>query len=219
VHLTWVEQTKGLQVFGHQYSHDGGITWIQPAGVATNVDVFSRPSLTEDAGDVLHLLQILKETNLELRLVHRSWTGERWIANEGFTLSEAIDFSDSVVSAAISPQGSLGMIFTGNALDDMVEFTAHELLFADRMYEVGEALPEAPPLPSAPTAIPTPTVMPTLEPTQTPVVIPLAAAPSQFGMIPVDNTFSGLIVAAALAIIVVALAFGLYLVISRVRGH
>ena len=162
------------------------------------------------------MVQILKETDGELGLLHWFWDGERWLGNEGFSLSEAKDFSDSVINAAISPQGSLGVIFTGDTWDDTSEFATRELLFSNRIYEVGEDLPEPPPLPSAPTAIPTPTVLPTPEPTQTPVVIPLTAEQPQSGIIPLNNSFVGVVVAALLAIIVVALSFGVYLFVARI---
>jgi hypothetical protein len=216
VHLMWMEESPGLQVFGHQYSQDGGLTWIQPDGIATTSTIFTQPSFAQDVADGLHFIKIFEVVEGEPELLHRFWDGERWMVSEGYPLSGSTDFSNSILGAAISPQGILGVIFTGDRLDDTSEIPIRELLYSDRIYEVGEALPEPPPLPSAPTAIPTPTVLPTPVPTQTPVVIPLTAEQTPSGIIPLNNSFAGVIVAAFLAIIVVALIFGIYLFTARI---
>jgi hypothetical protein len=152
-----------------------------------------------------------------LGLLHRSWDGERWLINDGFSLSEAKDFSDSVTGAAISPQGNLGVIFTADSWDESSESAFRELLFTNREYELGEALPSPPPLPAAPTVVPTPTIQPTPEPTPTPTVVPLSVEQPQSGMFPLNNSFAGIVVAALLALIVVGLSFAVYLILARNR--
>jgi hypothetical protein len=217
LHRLWLEENADDQVFKHQYSQDGGLAWIQPAVVATTGNVLSRPSLAQDDADGLHLLQILETINGELEMLHWIWDGERWLVDEGFALSQEKDFSDSVMSATVSPLGNLGVVFTGNQSYDGSEFAPRELISSNRTVEVGEALSEPPPLPSAPTEIPTPTVKPTPQPTQTPVIIPLTSEQPRLGVIPLNNSFAGVIVAALLAITVVGVVFGLFLFVARTR--
>jgi hypothetical protein len=217
LHRVWLEESADHQVFNHQYSQDGGLTWIQPAGVATTGEVLSQPSLAQDVADGLHLLQILRAINGEMELLYWFWDGERWLVHVGFALSPAKDFSNSVMSSAVSPEGSLGVMFTGNTLYDATGFTTQELFSSNRMVEVGEPLPEPPPLPSVYTELPTPTVLPTPQPTQTPAVIPISAELPNSGIIPLNNSFAGVIIAALLAIVVVLVVFGIYQFFVRTR--
>ena len=62
-------------------------------------------------------------------------------------------------------------------------------------------------------------MLPTPQPTQTPVVIPIPAEQPNSGIIPLNNSFAGVIIAALLAIVVVLVVFGLYQFFVRTRRH
>ena len=215
LHRMWLDETSGRQVFQHQYSQDDGSTWIHPAGIATFGDILGQPGLTQDVAGNFHLQQIIESSDGKPEIQHWTWDGERWIVGETLPLSQDIDFEDSSLGITVSPEGNLGVIFSGTKVDPIDELSAQELYFSNRTVEVGEPLSDPSPLPAAPTETPAPTLAPTPQPTQTTVIIPITAEQSQSGIIPLNNSFAGVIIASVLAIMVVVLVFGLYYLIVR----
>ena len=216
LHRMWLEETSGRQVFQHQYSQDSGLTWIRPAGIATFGDILGQPGLTQDVAGNLHLQQIIESSDGKPEIQHWTWDGERWLVDEALPLTQEIDFEGGALGVSVSPAGDLGITFNGSRLDPIDELPVQELYFSNRTVEVSEPLSAPAPLPSVPTEIPAPTIQPTPRLTHIPVE-PIPAERPQSGIIPLNNSFAGVIIASVLAIIAVVAVFGLYMLVVRGR--
>jgi hypothetical protein len=208
VHRFWQEVAAGGRIIlGHERSLDSGATWERTTPISTFGQAVGNPSLIGDRAGGLHLLQIVDRGKDDDVLQHWIWDGERWGGSDSFNLDLEEGAVIGNIASAVSPQGSLGVIFSVQSGEpDPGSGSQEELFFTARSIELPEGLPT--PLPQI---AETPSVTEE-QSTQAPTApLTLAPTPDLSALGPAGNTensWDELVIGPILAGIVVAIAFG-----------
>jgi hypothetical protein len=169
IHRIWQEQSGGGTTLWHEQSLDNGATWARISPVSIFGEIVQAPSLTWDSSGRLHLLQVISRTEDNLVLQHWIWDGERWNTDRNLELDHETTGTVSNLVAALSPQGTLGVLLAGETEDVTTGTKLYSLLSLNRMVEApaGVTLPE-----------PAPEAVPTLAPTSTSTAAATTPEPS-----------------------------------------
>jgi hypothetical protein len=212
LHRLWQESGSGA--VWHAYSTNSGIRWSR----AELLPALSRSSATAsaaiDRGGLLHVFGSVQQTGGELVMQHWTRAGASWRAQESFQLAASSNQQVYGVSAAISPDGQLGLVYRLATVDAESRSPIERLAFTGRTLQVDQA----PPLPTlVPDPTPTPTQTPTPGPQPTPTIDPalLQQGEDVRGSGSGDNQTVGLILGAGLGTMLVALGFGAVLIAKR----
>jgi hypothetical protein len=211
VHRFWQELAGARETLWHERSLDGGQTWSRIAPVSVFGQTLGAPSLAQDIAGNLHLLQIVNQEGGDDLLQHWLWDGERWMGSNGLDLDLQEGFSVNALASAVSPQGNLAVIISGQMDNPDLGTQGDEILFTTRSVGLQDSLPRPTSVPSVPVT-PVVTEQRTLEPTlpplpPTPTSTPNLAALGSSGGSP-GNSWRGLMIGALLAGVIVSIAFG-----------
>ena len=212
LHRIWLARTSNSSGFfiPHQYSPDSGYTW-SPAENISNLNL-SGPSvitsLAVTSTEVMHLLHTNQNLSGEISLNHWVWSGDQWVSREDLMLDMTQVQRLNSLSAAASPTGRVGVIFSApSAGESSQSIPETELLFSIRALDI--TIPPAAPLPTHQTS---PTPGPALEPTMTPTPVrdlsvlmnqaPPAPTTSRWATLGIGLSLAGILVVASLGIAV-----------------
>lgn len=227
----WHEIINGLIVVATQISVDSGKTWQEQVSIAASGELVGNPKLIADPSGDVHLLQMSRNTTGDLVLLHWIWNDNAWAAGESLSIGQSDARSTSEISGAISPQGTLAVLFTANdiitgnqTLNAVLGTTkqAGELSLTATAAAAGlepaltGAAPSATPVvteQASSTAEPSPAVEQTALPTSTPDLTAGGNIPSSSD----SSTWIGLMIGSVLAIAIVAIIFGYRIYRSRAR--
>jgi hypothetical protein len=208
VHRFWQELTAGqTTTLWHERSLDSGASWERIAPISVFGQAVGSPRLAWDRAGKLHLLQVVSQGTGRYVLHHWIWDGERWGGSGSLDLNVDADTSIADMAVAISPQGNLAVVLSGQTENQNLATREEQLFFTSRSVELPEGLPTPIP-PVLVTPVVTEgqvTVEPTASPTSTPT--PDLAAIGAAGGSP-GNSWSGLVIGGVLAGLIVAAAFG-----------
>jgi hypothetical protein len=210
LHRVWQESSGGSMIIWHDQSLDSGFAWSRPDIISSFLGTFGLTSFSLDRTGQLHLLQVAKREENIFVLQHSQWSGENWVAEEGFILGKSELANIDSLRAEISPAGRLAILYVGSTTTGDIDQPSNYLFYTERTVDLpGEPLVQ-------PT--PAPTAAPTLEPTQpstpgpTPTLDLANLAPRQgAGRFPLaNNQWSALILGAGLAAVLIAVTLGLW---------
>jgi hypothetical protein len=207
VHLVWQIKQDSSVVLRHLVSQDGGLSWSLPATVIGLDGAAGPPSMTVDENGQLHLLH-----GTIPALQHWLWNGGRWSRAEDLSLKDSLAINE--LTAAIVPGAGLGLVYSGQILDETTQQLQNSLSFSIRPLG-SQSNAAVPTLPPVTTLVPTPTLTPTVArpPSSSPVptlavIAEVAPASGQ------QNALASGILPAGL-IVLVGFAVGLLVVRSR----
>jgi hypothetical protein len=220
IHRLWQGMDTGsnrLMVY-HQYSLDAGNTW-------SSTEVISPLQLNSVDLDVdsvgrLHLVMSVTHSPGEISLEHWIWSGDRWTVDQGLKLEEMSIFTVDSLSTSVTPAGYLGVLYSGTLLPEFqytsqdlgstsvgknfVAYTGRDL---DILTAIMAPIPESSPSPIQ-TAEPVILVTPEINPS-TYVTVPLEGELPKPMDTSTKNSWTGVILGAGLAVVLVAVAFGI----------
>jgi hypothetical protein len=168
----------------------------------------------------LHLVMSVTHSTGEVGLEHWIWSGDRWSVDQGMKLDDGEVISIDALSASISPSDRLAVLYSVASLPDLqyslvdtgtnpgrTNFVAYTGRDLDLLAAIMAPLPELP-LPPTGTTEPELLITPELTPTMD-LPAPTAEEPQDAAGASADNTWTGLVLGAGLAVVLVAVAFGI----------
>jgi hypothetical protein len=220
-HRIWqgVDTISNRPIIYHQYSQDEGVSWSSPEIISPQ-QLLGSVDLDVDSAGRLHLVMSVTHSTGEIGLEHWSWSGNGWSVDKGLMLDEGENIAVVHLSASITPSGHLGVLYSGTILSESNNLLGgvgsevggkYFVAYAGRDLDIIATILAPPPVipsistPTTESAIlPTPELNPT---TEVPVVSleQLQERPRPSA----DNTWMGLIFGAGLAVVLVAVAFGI----------
>ena len=218
LYRVWQEvDISSQQVNWNQVSIDGGVTWSLPTSVTDPEDNIGSPIATTDKAGRLYLFQPIQVTPQITGISNRIWSTDRWLVEDRIILDNHDGFIPSSLAAAISPSGSLILVYIEKETDATTGSVNYSLAYASRMVEIPSVLstPE-PPVRIEPTQTSIATTLPSVS--QTPTI---TTSINQEGLNPssqVSTYYSmiGLFLGAGLFAIIAAIII-IYLLVSSKR--
>jgi hypothetical protein len=217
VHRAWIAQQAGNFNLFQEFSLDGGQIWQQPSGLFSAGEGNGPVLFTWDLSGRLHFFRIIADQFGSSILRHQTWTGDNWGNTENLNLSITPQQNIAGMSAMISPNGYLAVLYFADA-EEVSGNRTPALAIASNLLE----MPDTPAIETTleseivfPTPSPTPDESDSILPTPTLDLNLLQSGIEQDGL--VDNSFFGVIIGSILAIVVVAIPFGIHLMRTRNR--
>jgi hypothetical protein len=214
LHRLWQEAGSGA--VWHNYSTDNGARWSRAERIPALSGISGTPGAVIDRSGRLHVFAAVEQTGGDLVLQHWTREGAVWRAQESFSLGSSTTQLVTGISAAIDPQGQLGLLVHSSALEADTRLPLEKLTFSQRTIQIGEA-PPLPTLSPEPTPTPTQTLTPGPAPTATIDPALLQDDPGNSRGQANDNQYLGVILGVGLASLLVAAGFGLVVVVRRGR--
>jgi hypothetical protein len=221
IHRMWqgLDSASNRPVVYHQYSLDNGANWSS-IEVLSTLQLMGPVDLVVDSAGRLHLIMSVTHSTGEIGLEYWVWSGDRWTADQGLILAERETISVDSLTASVTSSGRLGVVYSGAILltvSDPLGATesnllgTHILAYTSRDLDLLAAiLPPIPELPRSPTQTAESAPLESPELTTT---IDLLAPAEEEPPTPLngsaDNTWMGLVLGAGLAVVLVAVAFGI----------
>jgi hypothetical protein len=216
IHRLWQKKNNLYYQILHQYSVDGGSTWTQPASLSSFFNEAGFTNLVSDQAGVLHLLHLTQGFRGENLVQYWVFKDQAWSLSDNLDLQLTEGTRPKAFLASISPAGTLPVVFTYTEYDSETGRFTEEIAFTSRAVEL-LAAPDIPVsiLPTRPTDTPDP--VQAADPTPTSIVNPveLIDIPTDPGPRPASNSYSGLILGAGLATMLVGLVFGVGIVLVK----
>lgn len=208
LHRTWMEQSNFGASFQHEVSTDFGNNWSVPVSISSIGTSRGNPAITTDLAGQLYLLQAIEDASQQLSLVNWFWDGSGWALQENLVIGDGSRLAVENISAAVSPEGRLAVIFSGTNDDLVTDSPVYWIYETDRQLELPDVLPTAFPEPTiqmTETPIPNNPGMPSVTPT---VVLP-SLQPNNPGrsQSTQSNTWLGLGIAGVLGIFIAGAVF------------
>jgi len=215
-HRIWEEYEKGVRFLKHQFSTDRGDSWYTPVNILTSNASIEAITTVVDSTNQLYLIFATKDASENTLIHHWLWKNEQWTANESLNLGKDVSIRPDSLSATITPEGTLSIIYASETFDTTSEAISYHIGFSTRVVEIphielNTILPTQTPVPTQ--IPPTTTTIPQLSPTATP---PLPSEPNSAAG---TGTWTGLIVGGAIAFIFLFLIVSVGLVIRYRRGR
>ncbi|MEZ4646246.1 MAG: sialidase family protein [Chloroflexota bacterium] len=168
LHLAWLAKEEEQLALWDSASDDGGLSWGNPLRVTDPTAQAGPADLIVDAGQELHLLQLLSDSEAHVFLQEWLWQDNQWQEAERLPLDETA-FSASEVAAVVDPSGYVGVIFASLIQDVELDQLWQNISYTQRVWATPAVTPTA--LPTlTPTATPLPVATATLEATPTPAL-------------------------------------------------
>ena len=153
----WQEVDISTQLVNwHQFSIDGGVTWSLPTSVTDPEDDIGSPIVTTDTAGRLYLFQPIQVIPQITGITSRIWDTDRWLVEDRIILDNHDVFIPGSLATAISPSGSLILVYIEKETDATTGYVNYTLSYASQMVEI-------------PAVTPTPEPPVSKEPTQTPL--------------------------------------------------
>jgi hypothetical protein len=215
VHRAWLVQQGNTTNLIQEFSFDGGQIWQQPSGLFSAGEGNGAVSFTWDIAGRLHFLRIIPETPSFLR--HQIWVGDGWRSTENVPLPVAAQENIAGMSAAITPNGFLSVIYLADIPTSSGESVTGLAITSNQIVIPDIPIDEAP---MEPITIPTTetSISPeeeTVNPTPT---LDLSILQNETGQGNItENSMFGVIIGSVLAFIVIAIPFGIQLHRNRFR--
>jgi hypothetical protein len=221
IHRIWqgIDSASNRPVVYHQYSRDNGSSWSS-TDVISPLQLLGPVDLVVDSVGRLHLVMSVTHSTGEVGLEHWIWSGDRWSVDQGMKLDDGEVISIDALSASISPSDRLAVLYSVASLPDLqyslvdtgtnpgrTNFVAYTGRDLDLLAAIMAPLPELP-LPPTGTTEPELLITPVLTPTMD-LPAPTAEEPQDAAGASADNTWTGLVLGAGLAVVLVAVAFGI----------
>jgi hypothetical protein len=221
LHRVWQvdDITSNGRIVQHQYSLDRGVSWSS-AEIISTLHMAGTADIDVDLLGRLHLIMSVSYITGEMGLEHWVWAGDQWSLNSSLNLQES-NVSDVVsISISVTPDGRLGVLYTGKILVEQND-PVGELLetgqisqfvsYTSRNLDV--SLPVVATMPVV-DLIPTETAQPTSAPTTVPSPeVEMQTVPEEDNQqpspAPNGNTWVGLALGVGLAVVLVVTAFGI----------
>lgn len=206
IHRVWQESGSAGLVVWHDYSLDGGLTFLAPRRIPGLEGLLGPVDLATDSVGQLHLILASKEM-----LWYRWWNGVGWGGTDDLQLADDLAEGRLAAGLALAPNDTLMSLFSGEAADP----ASGELVSALFSTQQNLAVPEV-----APTSLPIITSEPTVsttatavsQPTSTPTTVPdlsnnnLDAAS---GLTTADNDILRLAMVALPVLFLILIIFGI----------
>jgi hypothetical protein len=221
MHRMWkgIDSASNRPVVYHQYSLDNGANWSSMQ-VVSPLQLLGPVDLVVDSAGRLHLIMSVTHANGEIGLEYWIWSGDRWTADQGVMLEERGNIAVDSLTASITSSGRLGVLYSGTIMENVMDtletadrypigtqilaYTSRDL---DLLAAILPPIPELPPLPTQTAE----SVL--LESTELTPTIDLPVPAEEESLTPLDgsadNTWTGLVLGAGLAVILVSVAFGI----------
>ncbi|MEZ4593086.1 MAG: exo-alpha-sialidase [Chloroflexota bacterium] len=201
VHRIWTGLLDNRPVLWHQFSEDGGLTWSSAGRVVDPAFVPGPTTLIADQGGNPLMLQLAEGTAGQLVLQEWVWRTDRWLEGERRVLQETAVNADTI-SAVAAPNGQIAVMYGTLLSEEGV--VSDTLIYTNRQWEVPEAALTQVPLPTltpTPQLLPTNTAVPQASSTPTATLSPVLDTP------PLSSGSGGIIVGAAVALLLVVTIF------------
>ena len=212
-HRLWLESAEGVQYLWHQRSTDHGKTWGVPENLLATNDQIAGITAVIDPARQIHLLYTTQDGSQSAMLNHWRWQNGQWAASESLNLGRDQTIQSDSLSAAITEDGAIGIIYVSVRADESNQAVEYRLNFVSRHIDLPQPEMATPPLatrtPTPPPATPTP--LPTSQTSLTGT--PASPAPTEGALPPVPETRSGLGTGGMIAfgLLLIAAATGLFL--------
>ena len=206
-HRVWQKNDTGIQSLWHQYALDADSPWLTPSNILTTNDSIQAIATVRNSPQQLHLIAVIQDSFENNTLHHWIWEEERWIAGESLPLEKEVNIQPESLSAVLSPDGMLGIIFVSQKVNVADEETSYRLDFSKRAIELSNNV-----IVPTPTQTPEPTQsQPTITATQAPQPTEVPQLPTEPNSTPKTGRWTGLFTGGAitfgLLILFVALGF------------
>jgi hypothetical protein len=218
IHRMWqgIDSASNRPVINHQYSPDNGANWSS-VEVISPLQLMGPVDLVVDSAGRLHLVMSVTHSTGEIGLEYSVWSGDRWIADQGLMLEERGKISVDSLTASLTSSGRLGVLYSGTILENVVDtlgaadrypLGSHILAYTSRELDLLAAI--LPPIPELPPS-PTQTLESALLESTPAIELPVPAEEEQPTPLDesADSTWTGLVLGAGLAVVLVVVAFGI----------
>ena len=215
----WQVTKPGFNATMYTSSQDQGMTWSQPQSVSSSFESQGQIALAQDLSGRLHVIQTMLQSENSALIKHWQWDEIQWSTDEYNLMlgSEKLSQTDSL-TAAISPEGSLGIVITGPSAVAQDKDANKSILYTARFLELPALTIPTQVTASVPSVIsPTPTIAETLEPTLTesPPLPDLGGQISDTSFL--SNGLAGLVFGGGLSVLLIAATFGFWIYSQRRR--
>jgi hypothetical protein len=214
----WQEVDISSQLVNwNQVSIDGGVTWSLPTSVTDPEDNIGSPIATTDTAGRLYLFQPIQVTPQITGITNRIWSTDRWLVEDRIILDNHDGFIPGSLAAAISPSGSLILVFIEKVIDASTGHVNYSLAYASRMVEIPAVIPTPePPVRIEPTQTSIATTIPSASQTLTDTLPINQDGANNSSQVSTNHSIIGLILGSSLVAVISAI-FIVYYVISRKR--
>ncbi len=167
LHRIWEQRVLDRVAFRHQISLDLGTGWTEAESVSGLEDL-GTTALTSDGLGQLHLVHTTIDAETQNLLLHWTWNGEAWLAQESFVFDTEVLQNVDLLAAAVSPGGNFVVIMGGQRAAAEGDALENAMIFVNRDLDLPDVEPTPFPSPTpAATETPAPTEVPPPSPTPT----------------------------------------------------
>jgi hypothetical protein len=208
LHRVWAEKGSFGTIFQHEMSTDFGDNWDIPISISTIGTLQGDPAITSDPPGQLYLFQAIEDSSQRLSLMNWLWDGSRWAVQENLELGSSTKLAVQSISAAVSSEGRLSVIYVGTGEDLATGAPVYWIFTTGRDMVLPDMLPVASPEPVF-ELTETPVVEDTILPSPTPTIMLPTLQPDDQGgsQATQSNTWFGLIIAGVLGVLIVGVVF------------
>jgi hypothetical protein len=213
--IFWQEENSGQFSSWSQYSLDGGNRWSPPTVIANSNPPLGPMDVVLDSQLNPYMLRIVQKNLFDQLLETWSWKDGEWTFKDSFLLSRGSDFRISIFSSIVSPTGMLASIFAYSENTGGISPNYHLSITSRTINSspfTGNLIPTFTPLPNNPTPSAT-SVTQVRTPIPTNIKASTIQTPAPITSPP--NTWSGFIIGAAIVLILIGVALGLFFIRKR----
>ncbi len=131
VHRIWESEDNEQSSMLHDYSQDTGASW-NPAQNISKFGEIPGPAVgILDSTGMLHLVDVSELSSGSQMLDHSIWNSGAWSDEEGLLLDKVADNKVNDVTAAISPDGRLSVVYSGSLNPESGEEELNHLYYTN----------------------------------------------------------------------------------------